>query len=130
MIPSDENQAAQETFGRIHGRLNQIDSLTNALNESKAFGSLHKPFGSQCMVGLNPANQRLGVDTRLYDAFFRLKRLMRMRFMCHRLGGSFGKTPGIRRKQHGRPDTSLNSRDNRRPRSQALHPFLNLLASA
>lgn len=128
MIPLDEYQPAQETFRRIHWRGNQIDSRTDTLHETKTFGSLYKPFGSQYMVRLNPANQRLGIDTRLYETFFRLKRLMRMRLMCPRLFGSHRKIPSIRRKQHRRADASLNSQDNGRPRSQALYPFLNLIA--
>ena len=128
MITSDQYQTAKKVLRRIHGWGNQIDSWTDTLHESKAFGRLHKPFGSQCMARLNPANQRLGVDTRLDNAFFRFKRLMRMRFMCRRLAGSFGKTPRIRRKQHRRTDASLNSRDDRRPRSQVLHPFLHVIA--
>ena len=129
MIPSDQDQTAKKMLGRIHGRDNQIDSRSDTLHESKAFGSLHKPFGPQGLARLNHANQRLGGDTRLDDTFFRLERLMGMRFMCRRPGGSFGKTPGIRWKQHRRADASLNSRNNRRPRSQVLHPFPDLIAS-
>ena len=128
MIPSDQDQTAKKMLGRIHGRDNQIDSRSDTLHESKAFGCLHKSFGSQGLARLNRANQRLGGDTRLDDTFFRLKRLMGMRFMCRRPGGSFGKTPGIRWKQHRRIDASLHGRNNRRARSQALHPLLNLIA--
>lgn len=90
MIPSDKNQTSHETFGRLHGRLDQIDSRTDALNETKSLGSLHESFGSQGVTGLNPSNQRVGIDTHLHDAFFSFKRLVRMWFMCRRLAGSLG----------------------------------------
>ena len=69
-------------LGRVHGRLDQIDSRANSLNKTKASGGLHESFGAQGVACSNPADQRLGVDPRLNDAFFRLKRLVGMWFTC------------------------------------------------
>jgi len=114
-------------FWRIHGRLNQIDTLADALNKTETLRSLHEPFGSQGVAGSNPLDQRLGVDTRLNDTFFSFERFMGMRFRCRRLGLSLGNLPGIRRKQHRRTHAGVNGRDGRSPRSQVLHSFINLL---
>ena len=114
-------------LGRVHGRLDQIDSRANALNKTKAIGGLHESFGAQGVACLNPADQRLGVNPRLNDAFFRLKRLVGMWFTCRWLAGSLGKIPGIRGKQHRRTDAGMNGWNDGSPRGQVMYPFMDPL---
>jgi len=43
----NEYQTAKEMLRRLQGKFDQIDSRADPLNETKAIGCLHEPFGSQ-----------------------------------------------------------------------------------